>query len=78
MTNYAMYHQRTARAGSYEYARGPMPGETYVDEDNSRLFYKIPRGQRRGFRAWYANAHRGLSVYRVTGAYRTGYQASRQ
>ena len=50
--SYACYHTATAAKGSARYYEGPRPGECAVDYDNSKTFYKIPRGMRRGFRTW--------------------------
>jgi len=73
-TDFAVFSTRSARAGSFDYERGPMPGETFVQEDQTRIYYKIPRGMRRGFRQWYATVGDADRV--VRGTYRNGYYAT--
>lgn len=72
MPEFAHFHVRTARAGDFHHQRGAMPGETYVDHDQTRTYYRIPRGQRRGFAAWFAALQEG--DYRSRGSYTRGYR----
>ena len=70
MTDYASYHTATAKAGSSRHHEGPRPGECAVDYDSSLTFYKIPRGMRRGFRAWVRDTWSNMNgEARVTGAW---------
>lgn len=68
--SYAHYSTGHAKAGSARYYEGPRPGECEVEYDQTKHFYKIPRGMRSGFRAWVRATWSGDNGYkRVTGAW---------
>ena len=67
---YASYSTGSAKAGSMRHHEGPHPGECAVDYDSSLTFYKIPRGMRKGFRAWVADVwQKNGETPRVTGSW---------
>lgn len=51
-STYAHYSTGSAKAGSARYHEGARRGECEVEYDQSKTFYKVPRGMRSGFRAW--------------------------
>ena len=67
---YAIYSTGNAKAGSGRYHEGPKPGECEVEYDQTKHFYKIPRGMRSGFRAWVRDNWSSMNgMKRVAGAW---------
>lgn len=55
MTDFAIYFERETRAGGFGHGEVKR-GECVVDNGDGRCrFYRIPRGERRAFKAWFDN-----------------------